>query len=244
MLYKFTFDGEDPFSTRHMSTINKLKELFGEDGYLEESNILKTLKRLDTILRKVDDRALESAPIPEGYSEEVIQKEETIVSKRIALAKKISKKFVHDYSRTENNQILRFLGLPMVSGVHLNTMMDMIPIIYDSFEIKKGKEFNWDGTGLDEYKYRNDIEYQQEYDDKYTRTRPKNLLGLEQDYIRGRDCVSFDGLEETREEIHKYINSNDILVSALPCDTHCPTCPEQRIRLCWYHNKEQIQQGV
>ena len=237
MLYKFTFDDEEVYNVINQTFIDRLKGLFG-DGEPSE-RLLSLLQELDSIVNKVSDKALDQVPIPKEYEQEVIDKSEDIRIKRIALAKKLAKKPIEEYSRTENNQILRYLGLPMVSGVSLSTMTDMIPEIYKDFDILKGKEFAWDGIGRDTERYEEDMDYRQDYDNKYTR-KGEGLFGAEES-IRGCNSYGFDGLEDIRIQIHDYINNNDILVSALPCDLQCKSCPEQRIRLCWFHNQQQIE---
>ena len=60
--------------------------------------------------------------------------------------------------------------------------------------------------------------------------------------IKGETMIGVvvDPIGHIRESIFSYINSNDLLKSALTCSTHCPTCPYSKVINCYTINKRRI----
>ena len=230
-MYKFEFgDEKDRSPSFFVSTEKAMKRQ------------KERIERLERILETYEHLALDPLPIPSEYEQEQEDLQTTLTEKRIKLAKKISKNNAQ-LSATELNQASIYLGWPIIAGplLDIGKPADLWEPIADKFGALDYKNnFTWDGIGFDPNKYENDVEYRDWYDSEYPTTIEKRDLFVVKE--NDRRPSAYDTVSEIRNKIKNFVMNEDnrVMLSLLP-DLDIDRWPDQRIKICWFHNKEQIE---
>lgn len=64
------------------------------------------------------------------------------------------------------------------------------------------------------------------------------------DIILGGENTNEDPLQTIRNNTETFIRENNVAISTMKCDLKCQECPERRVMLCHYYNKDTVNNYV